>query len=213
MMIDTAGMSGTAIYHLMTQTLIPRPIAWVLTKHTSGHLNLAPFSYFTAVTSEPPLLMFSVGNKVDGSGKDTKVNAQENGYFVVHIPSGRHAEAVTESSRALPAAESELDRLNHIKTVPFEGFPLPRLEDCAIAFGCRLHHTHAIPGAPQTLLFGEIKRVYLADEVARIQHLQKGDGQISERLVVSAQDVDPLARLGADEYARLGEFLRVPRPK
>ncbi|TRW49776.1 flavin reductase family protein [Aliidiomarina halalkaliphila] len=204
--------SSSQIYHLMTQTLIPRPIAWVLSEHAHGHLNLAPFSYFTAVSSAPPLLMFSVGNKADGKGKDTKVNIATNTHFVVHIPSSDHAHAVTESSRALPAEESELARLS-LETVPFGDFPLPRLASCKVAFGCRLHHVHAIPGAPQDLIFGEIEQVYISDAVAEKTRHTKPDGSSVERLHVDALKVDPLARLGADHYGNLGQILTVPRPK
>ncbi len=61
MNIDLSTLAPTQVYHLMTQTVIPRPIAWVLTDSGEQNFNLAPFSYFTAVSSRPPLLMISVG--------------------------------------------------------------------------------------------------------------------------------------------------------
>lgn len=212
MILDLTTMKSSQIYHTMTQTLIPRPVAWVLSQHENGHFNLAPFSYFTAVSSAPALLMFSVGNKPSGEQKDTKENIAETDYFVVHIAASNQAESVTESSRGLPAEESEL---NHISEtlVEFEGFPLPRLEKAPVAFGCRLHHTQQVEGAPQTLVFGEIERIYIADSCCETQRKERPDGSVSERLMVNALKVDPIARLGADQYGTLGKILSIPRPK
>ncbi|RUO22361.1 flavin reductase family protein [Aliidiomarina iranensis] len=212
MIVDLTNETSSSIYHLMTQTLIPRPVAWVLSEHEQGHLNLAPFSYFTAVSSEPPLLMFSVGNKISGEGKDTKVNIANNPYFVVHIAPENLAESVTESSRSLPATESELEHLA-LDTETFEGFPLPRIAGCPIAFGCKLHALQDVPGAPQTMVFGEIQRVFIDDRVGNIEKQKKSDGSTSSRLVVDALAVQPIARLGADQYATLGRILNISRPK
>ena len=73
MNLDFSTLSANQRYHLMTQTIIPRPIAWVLTDSNNGSFNLAPFSYFTAVSSAPPMLMLSVGKKPNGD-KQRHVN-------------------------------------------------------------------------------------------------------------------------------------------
>ncbi len=78
MNLQLSSISPTQIYHLMTQTIIPRPIAWVLTDSGEHNYNLAPFSYFTPVASNPPLLMFSVGKKPSGETKDTTRNVIAN---------------------------------------------------------------------------------------------------------------------------------------
>lgn len=212
MIINLAKESSSSIYHLMTQTLIPRPVAWVLTEHEKGHMNLAPFSYFTAVSSDPPLLMFSVGNKAPGEGKDTKVNIGNNPYFVVHIAPEALAKEVTESSRSIPAVESELSNLS-VNMVDFDDFPLQRVAECPIAFGCKLHALQDVPGAPQTMVFGEIVQIFIDDKVARTEEKRKTDGSLSTRLLVDALEVNPIARLGADQYASLGRILNISRPK
>lgn len=213
MLIETADLAAAQVYHLTTQTLLPRPIAWVLSEHTEGHYNLAPFSYFTAVSSKPPLLMFSVGDKAPGTAKDTKANIGLSDRFVVHIPTVKQAAAVTESSRALPANQSELNQIAE-NLVSFGGdFPLPRLQQCPVAYGCRLHQLQQIEGAPQTLVFGLIEQVYIADRCARQETVTKADGSTSERLTVDATEVDPLARLGASQYGSLGQVFTIPRPR
>lgn len=212
MIFHTNSMSGAEVYHATVQSLLPRPIAWVLSEHQDGHYNLAPFSYFTAVSSEPALLMFSVGDKAPGEGKDTKVNIAHNPHFTVHIPSFRHARAVTESSRTLPATESELNHLN-LKLTQFDGFSMPRVADCAVAFACTLHDIQAVKGAPQSLVFGRVEAIYLADSCSKMDQVRKSSGELTERLVVDPLEVDPLARLGGNQYGRLGEVISVPRPR
>lgn len=212
MILDFKNLSKNEIYHTVTQTLVPRPIAWVLSEHSDGHYNLAPFSYFTAVSSEPPLLMFSVDVKAPGVSKDTAVNIQQSPYFVVHIANASQAEAVTETSRTLPAEESELNNIDMTLT-DFAGFRLPRLNGVPIAFGCKLHSTQQVEGTLQTLIFGEIERIYIDDDCASVTEYEDKTGRKRTRLTVDAARIDPLSRLGGGEYGTLGMVKSVPRPR
>ena len=202
--INLDDLSSTEVYYTMTQTLVPRPIAWALSENASGSYNLAPFSYFTAVCSNPPLIMISVGKKPDGSPKDTRANIEARGDFVVHIAGRDMMGKLNESSASLPAEVSEVEQLG-LKTVPFGDFSLHRLEACRIAYACRLYEIKEIGNAPQTLIFGEVKKVYIDDVVCRKD--EKG------RAVIDTALLDPLARLGASEYAALGDIINLPRPK
>ncbi|ARC92038.1 protein/domain typically associated with flavoprotein oxygenase, DIM6/NTAB family protein [Vibrio coralliilyticus] len=203
MNIDASTLAPTQIYHLMTQTVIPRPIAWVLTESGETDYNLAPFSYFTPVSSNPPLLMFSVGKKPTGEIKDTTRNVLETGRMVVHIANADLAEQVTQTSATLPHGESEV-ALAALELIDFEGFELPRIKDCPIAFGCKLFEVKEIGETPQSLIFAQIEDIYIAPEVI-------GDNQ--ERLVVEALKVNPLSRLGGSQYANLDQTFTVARPK
>ena len=212
MIVDLAELSKNQVYHTITQTLVPRPIAWVLSKHQEGHLNVAPFSYFTAVSSKPPLLMFSVDEKSPGELKDTAANIKHSEYFVVHIANAALASAVTETSRTLPASESELDYID-VETTPFADFPLPRIVGAPVAYGCKRHSVQALPGSTQTLVFGEIVCMYIEDTCAeRVAFIDK-KGQQRSRIQVSAKAINPLSRLGAGEYGILGDIKAIPRPR
>ncbi|RCU44619.1 flavin reductase family protein [Corallincola luteus] len=204
MNIDFSQLSGSEIYHIMTQTIVPRPIAWVLTDSGEQNYNLAPFSYFNAICSTPPLIMFSVGKKPDGSDKDTLHNIQRNKQFVVHIPGAEMAATVTETAKSLPHGESELN-LSQLATEPFTDFPLPRISQCKLAMACSLFQIQAIGDVPQQLVFGKVEQLYINDAVAKEDN--KG------RLKVDAMELDPLARLGANEYASLGDSYSHTRPK
>ncbi len=204
MYIELEGLSRNQIYMTMTQSIIPRPVAWVLSDNGNGGYNLAPYSYFNAVCSEPPLIFISAGKKPDGSHKDTRVNIEERHHFVVHIAHRELAEPMTETSRTLPHGESELD-LAQLKLTEFEGSPLPRLADCRVALACELYEIQEIGPAPQSLVFGKVRSIYLDDNVVSTD--EKG------RLKVHADKIDPIGRLGASEYVTFGEILSIPRPK
>lgn len=201
--IDLTELDSSSIYHLMTQTIIPRPIAWVLSSSRKNVLNLAPFSYFTAISSKPPTLMISVGDRPDGTPKDTQANIETGQYFVVHIASADLAQSLNQSAAPYPPSISEVCELQ-LETTEFVDFPLPRLADCKVAFGCYLADKHRYQQASQTLIFGEIQRVYIADGCLESS---------TKKLKIDATKIDPLARLGANEYAEIGPIKTIDRPK
>lgn len=203
MFVDLSQLSSDRIYHMMTQSLIPRPVAWVLSENDNNSLNLAPFSYFSAVSSDPPLLMLSIGEKPDGSPKDSRVNIIERSHCVIHIAPASLAGAVTESSRTLAAGQSELDVLG-LELIAFNGFTMPRLADCPVAMACELYRAEQIT-TKQTMLLVEVKHFYLDD------HLLEQDER--GRLIIDAHKIDPLARLGGNQYGLLGKIISIARPK
>ncbi|MBA5762983.1 flavin reductase family protein [Vibrio sp. 404] len=203
MNITMSTLAPSQVYHLLTQTIVPRPVAWVLTDSGSSRFNLAPFSYFSAVSSHPPLLMFSVGNKPSGELKDTVRNVLETGKMVIHIASVDLAEQVTLTSATLPHGTSEVEAAS-LELVEMEGFELPRLAACKIAFGCKLFEVKEIGDTPQRLVFAEIEQVYIDPDIINDRE---------DRLQIDAMAVNPLCRLGGSEYAVLEKTFSVARPK
>ncbi|HXH64379.1 MAG TPA: flavin reductase family protein [Mariprofundaceae bacterium] len=203
MILDLDALSPAQTYFQMIQTLIPRPIAWVLSEHAGGSLNLAPFSYFTAVCAEPPLVLISVGHKPDGSLKDTRVNIEERDDFVIHIAHREMLEAMNASSATLPAGVSEVEKLG-LATVPFPGSRLPRLAAARVAYACKRFEIREIGPGKQSLIIGRITHIYLDDTII--------DVSVDGRIRVDAESLDPIARLGASEYAMLSEVVRLKRP-
>jgi len=201
MIIDVATQSPSQIYSTMMQTLIPRPIAWILSDNGEGSYNLAPFSYFNAVSSDPLVIMVSIGVKSDGTDKDTRRNIMERNQFVVHIA---HVQALPElnaCSAELAAGLSEIERLA-LPTTPFGDFRLPRLRDSRVAMACERYQVVEI-GA-QAVIFGRVLALYIEDGLAVAD--SRG------RLKIDPARLDPLCRLGGDEYASLGSVLTLARP-
>ncbi len=203
MLVDLSELSPNKIYHTFIQTIIPRPIAWTITDNGDGSLNLAPFSYFNGLSSNPPLVTISIGKKPDGSKKDTWVNIEERSHFVANIAHRELAEKVTASAASLPHGESELEKLG-LETAEIEGCPLPRLKQARIAFVCEKHQIIEVGDTPQGLVIGRVRYVYVDDSVAEVN-----DGRMS----VDPAKVDPLGRIGGNDYALFGETITVERPK
>ena len=203
MHIDLSTLSPNQVYFSMIQSVLPRPVAWVLSENENSSYNLAPFSYFNAVCSNPPMIMLSIGKKPDGSIKDSRVNIEARKQFVVHIAHREMAKHVTATSASLAAGESELEK-EGLKTAPFEGFRIPRLADCRIAFACEYDTTHELGPDKQGMILATVKHIYLSDDVAI------HDGK---RLVIDPTAVDPIARLGGNDYTTFGKVITVPRPK
>lgn len=208
MHIEFSELTPSQRYHVMTQTVVPRPIAWVLTAseaaQTKVSYNLAPFSYFNAMCSDPALVVLSVGKKAQDELKDTRRNILERKNLVIHIPHTEQASLVTASAATLPHGESEIEKLG-LSLVEEAGWPLPRLAMCSIAMHCRLYDYKEIGPNQQGILFVEILAVHVDDAAAQLDK--------SGRIKIDAAKIAPLARLGANEYASFGEVFALNRPK
>lgn len=198
MIIPLDEHSPTSVYHLMTQTIIPRPIAWILTQNAEGHsYNLAPYSYFTAVASDPPLVLFSAfpKNPKTGELKDTVVNLLRDQSFVIHLADSHLLKAVNQTAISLPYGDSELELIDADLIPLTEDYQ--RLKQAPIAMACRLYQHQRLGNAPQMLVFGEIKHLYIDDNVVT---------QDNGRIHVDANKLNPLSRLGAGQFAQLGDI-------
>ena len=204
MILQLEKLSPTNTYFQIIQTLIPRPIAWVLTENETANYNLAPFSYFNAVCSDPALIMLSIGNKPDGSIKDTCHNIVERKSFTVHISGEETMEALNQSSATLNRNHSELDELD-ISLTDFESSPLPRISECKIAYACELYEIHKLGKSPQSIIYGKVNSIFIDDAVASVS--DKG------RIKVHADKLQPISRLGANEYMQAGKVISLQRPK
>lgn len=202
MHVDMSSLSAVEAYATMTQTIVPRPVAWILTQNDTGDYNVAPYSYFNGVSSEPPMVMFSSGMKPDGSIKDTRHNLEARGECVIHIAHREMAASMTASAATLPRNTSEVSELS-LATAPMPGSDLPRLADCRIAYAATLRDTKMI--GYQWLGFLELTSLYLEDSVV--------GSDAKGRMKVLADKVDPIGRLGGGEYLLAGDITTIERPR
>ena len=203
MVLDFATLSPNKIYHTLTQVIIPRPVAWVLSEHANGELNLAPFSYFTPVCSNPPLVVFSVGYKPNGEMKDTAKNILERDHFVIHIASSDLAGPMTQTAAILDDGVSEVSE-NNLTLVDFEDASLPRVQGPKVAMFCKLHKHDQVGEGAQNIIYGEVLKVWVDDSIVN---------ETEDRYYIDAKGIDAIGRMGGNEYTTLGETLDVPRPK
>ncbi|RUM33945.1 MAG: flavin reductase family protein [Desulfobulbus sp.] len=204
MNIDLSTQTPALVYSTMAQTIMPRPIAWVLSENEGGSYNLAPFSYFAPICSDPPLVMISVSKKPDGSLKDTRANIIDRDNFVLHIPSWEQLEPMNSSAATLDAGVSEVDELG-IELTEFPGSPLPRIKESRVAMACSLFEVKEIGNGPYAMIIGRIHHIYILDE-AIVE-------QTEESIRISPSTLNPVGRLGGPQYTELGRIVTLARPK
>ncbi len=180
-------------YFWMASTVVPRPIAWVLTE--GEVLNIAPFSFFTPLSSSPATVMVSIGHREDGTPKDTLRNLRETKKCVICIVDEGHFEAMHLSSKGLRADESEIDAFDIDTQSVLEDFP-------------------PMPKGIKVAMFGEyLQEVDIKDSITipviiEIKHLYVDEGIISnpEKMIL---EFDAIARVGRS-YRELGDKLEAP---
>jgi len=190
-------LSGRHTYLRMIDTIVPRPVAWVLTLSPAGVPNLAPFSFFNGVVARPPIVSVSVGAKPvdDGAGgrryeaKDTTRNIEHHREFVIHLAPHGLAADVERSAEDHPEGTDVPDLLG-LRTCPSTWVSVPRLPALPIAIECRLHQIVPVGAPPASLILGEVLGWHVRDD------LVGEDGR------VRVAGWDPLARLGVDRYGR-----------
>jgi len=181
-------------YKLMAQTIIPRPIAWVVTED-EGVVNIAPFSYFIGLSSEPATVLVSVGHKADGTPKDTLANLRKHRKCTICMVQESDLQKMHFSSKGLDKALSEAEAFN-IATEPMvEGFP-PKIQGVPAAYACTLNQEIDLDGSSTIPLVLNVEQIFVDDAVISNQ----------ERLTI---DFNPVARIGKS-YAFLGEEIIPP---
>ena len=194
----------------MTSLIIPRPIAWVSTVDGAGQRNLAPFSYFQGVSSDPPTVVIGMGWLASGEPKDSLRNVLETGELTVSFVSEALAPAMNQTSAAYPPQTDEWEQAGVAAAASHTVSP-PRVRDALAALECKL--THAIPlgegpaGSPSTTLV-----------IARIVHFHVREGLIQRAEGNKLAPIDParlatVGRLGGIAYTKTTDVFELPRPK
>jgi flavin reductase (DIM6/NTAB) family NADH-FMN oxidoreductase RutF len=162
MQLDPALQSAADNYKLLTNLVVPRPIAWVTTQSQSGVVNLAPYSFFNAVGSNPLYVVISVGKRDNGEPKDTAKNIQASGEFVVNMVTEDLFDAMNISAADFPADQSELNATN-LATAPSVHVTVPRIAQAQVSLECKMFSTQAL--GDNTLIIGEIVMFHVADQL------------------------------------------------
>ncbi|MBI3524839.1 MAG: flavin reductase family protein [Betaproteobacteria bacterium] len=196
MEIDAAGLTMVQAYKLMTGIVVPRPIAWVTTLSKTGVVNLAPFSAFSFVSHDPPMVAISIGLK-KGVIKDTGRNILDTGEFVVNIADQPLLQALHASATEFPPDVSEIEILG-LETRDSVTVKPPRIAAAPVSLECVLHDCIEFGREPNRLMIGEVQRFYIRDGLVK-------DGKIT------TSELNPIARLGGPIYATLGEIITMPR--
>jgi flavin reductase (DIM6/NTAB) family NADH-FMN oxidoreductase RutF len=201
MQIDPATLGPLAAYKLGTSVIIPRPIAWTGSRSKDGQDNLAPFSYFMGVSTRPPSVAISVARQSDGTLKDTTKNILETEVFTVSIVPFSHASQMNQCAAPWPPDVSEFEACG-LQPVMGQRVAAPRPAEALASMECKLVHSHDLGSTH--LLVGEVLLYHLADHIVRED--KRGD------MVVDAQALDAVCRLGTKDYARIDQTFTLGRP-
>ncbi len=197
--IKTSDIDKKQIYKLMTSCIVPRPIAWISTVSKNGVYNLAPFSYFAGVSSNPPLLMVSIGSRENGEKKDTWKNIEETGEFVVNIVTKELLDKMNISSISFDFEIDEFEKagLTSEKSTIVKA---PRVKESPINIECKKFEIINIGN--MGIVFGEIVNFHIKDEI------------LNEKGYVDTKKLEIVGRLGGAEYCIISKdnTLEVKRP-
>lgn len=153
---------------LIFNTVVPRPIAWITTVSREGVVNLAPFSFFNAITTKPPLVFVSVGKRKDGSMKDTSRNVLETKEFVINVVSREFLEKTHLSGKDFPPNVSEAEELQ----VPLEKSLVvkpPRVKGTSAALECILKEHFKLGSTPMDVFVGEVVAISYDPKILETQ--------------------------------------------
>lgn len=189
------------IYKLMVGVIVPRPIAFVSSLSADGRRNLAPFSFFTAISANPPVICFSpLIRGTDGSHKDTLRNIEATKEFVVNIVSEEIARQMNVCSADYPPEIDEFIE-SGLTPVPSESVAPPRVGESKVSMECRL--LQAIHVSPKPLggsiVLGEVVRFHVLDELV-------------DNFKVDPELLRAIARMGGSTYVRTTDRFDMPRP-
>lgn len=194
MIIDTQGLAPLGAYKLLTGAVVPRPIAWISTVNEDGGVNLAPFSAYTYVSSDPAMLGINMAKR-NGERKDTIVNVLRNKNFVVNVVDQSLIDEMHQSALEYPRGVSEATVLQ-LDCVASAKVSTPRLARARVAMECTLDQIIEF-GNRTEFVIGIVQAFYVKDELF-------DDNKID------AAGLDPVARLAGPRYAQLGEILTLP---
>jgi flavin reductase (DIM6/NTAB) family NADH-FMN oxidoreductase RutF len=190
------------VYKLLVGAIVPRPIAFVSTMDTNGILNLAPFSFFTAASANPPVVCFCpMFRRVGTEKKDTLRNVEETGEFVVNIVSEEFAEKMNICAAEVPPQVSEFE-LSGLTPIPSELVRPPRVAESHVQMECRLLQIVKVSEKPLggTLVLGEVLRFHVRESM--VQDFR-----------IDPEKLNALGRMAGATYVRTRDRFEMERPR
>jgi len=177
--------------------VVPRPIAFVSAVNASGVRNLAPFSFFTAVSSDPAVLCFSAGLRGADAKKHTLVNVEQTGEFVVNVVTEALAEAMNLTAGEYPPDVDEFG-VAGLTAVPATVVKAPRVAESPVSFECKLRQV--IPVGNARLVLGDVVCVHADDTM------------VSD-FKIEPDQLQAVGRMGGNSYTRTRDVFDMLRPK
>ena len=202
MIVDPGAAEARNIYKLLIGAILPRPIAFVSSLSAEGIRNLAPFSFFTAISANPPVICFSpMVRSSDGAHKDTLNNIEATREFVVNIVSEEFAQQMNLCSGEYPPEVDEF-QVSGLTPVPSDLVKPPRVRESHVNMECRLLQIVRVSEKPLggSLVIGEVLRFHV-------------DDALFDDYRIDPAKLRAIGRMGGTSYARTTDLFDLVRPK
>ncbi len=200
MIFDVATLNPQDKYRLLSGGITPRPIAWISTRSQNNIDNLAPYSFFTVASCNPPVLLYTQVAQRSGADKDTLTNLIETGECVVNITNSHLLEKMNTTSASIPNNESEFTFANVNSCASKTVTPLS-VEQSPIRYECTLREVISISELPTggSVVLLDVKSIYVADDLY-------SNGVINQQLV------DSVGKMGGDFFSLTSNKVELTRP-
>lgn len=203
MRIDPQTLELRQVYQLLTSTVVPRPIAWVSSVAEDGSLNLAPFSYFMAITHDPPLIAFAANwRRTTNNRKDTLANIEATGEFVLNVVTDETVEKMNQTSGEYSAEVDEFE-VAGLTPVAASVVRPPRVAEAPVQMECKLEQVVYLgrDTTPTGLVIGRIVMWHVRDDL------------LTPEGVVDPHKLQPVGRLSGNYYSHIHDLFAFARPK
>ncbi|KKC27660.1 flavin reductase family protein [Sphingomonas sp. SRS2] len=158
---DMAALSAIQRYKLLTSTVVPRPIAWIVTQDAQAIVNVAPFSCFNLMGYTPPVVAIGIQAQDNGEAKDTRANIEANGEMVVNLVTSSDVEQMTRTAANFPPDVDEAEATG-LRLTPSITVRPPRIASAPVSLECRLHSLLDV-GPSQAIIIGEVLTMHIQD--------------------------------------------------
>ena len=200
MLLNTEKMDYRAVYKILIAAVAPRPIAWVGTRSQEGIHNLAPFSFYNAFSSNPPVVGFSTIPRENGQRKDSLQNVIDTACFTLSCVSQSLAKPMSRSAALLGPEEDEFSYAG-VTAAMGHAVEAPYVKEALLVFECRLLQVVSfgdLPGAGN-LILGKVSHIHIDDSI----YLENGR--------IDFETLDPVGRLAGNWYSSIHDRFEMER--
>jgi flavin reductase (DIM6/NTAB) family NADH-FMN oxidoreductase RutF len=199
MLFDFDTIPHDQAYKLCVASVVPRPVAWVVSQDREGRVNAAPYSFFNVFSDNPVVVAIGCAARAPGSPKDTLANIEATGQFVVNLVSAATVDAMNITAVDFPPGVNEITEAG-LTAVPSTRVAVPRIAESPIALECEIFQF--VPTRGHTIVLGRVLAMEIRDDCVLD----------AAKFYVDTPKLDLVGRMhGRGWYARTTDRIEVPR--
>jgi flavin reductase (DIM6/NTAB) family NADH-FMN oxidoreductase RutF len=200
MIFDVSELESQDNYRLLSGGVTPRPIAWISTRSRDNVDNLAPYSFFTVASCNPPVLLYTQVTQRSGVDKDTLLNLIETGQCVINVVNTSLLEKMNSTSASLDMNESEFSFADVESCASYSVLPRS-VKDSPVRYECSLREVISVSDLPTggTVVLLDVKFIYVRDDLY-------DNGNIDQQLI------DSVGKMGGDQFSLTSKRVELNRP-